>query len=249
MQIVRPHIKDIAKDFWDKAGMNTYPCDILGAVSLILPIDIVSLSKLSLVTIQEWLNARNVYIDINVNNRELHGFILTNRGNGIMFINGTDHENERRFTIAHEVSHFLLDYKILRDIAIQKFGDDILPVIDGERPPSLEEEVKGIISSINIKPFTHLLEKDGDGSFNSIKAFKAENNADELAIELLSPYDNVVIDIRQKRGKLSFEEVKYRAYLILIYKYKLPESIAKLYAKKLGYKITGGPSILNKLGF
>ena len=127
MQLIKSKISVIAREFWKTAGYNEkVPKDIYGAVNLVLPLDIINLSELSLRKIVLWLKKRNVTLNISIDDRALHGFILTYKGSGFIFINGTDSENERRYTVAHETSHFLLDYKIPRDRAIEKLGDDIV---------------------------------------------------------------------------------------------------------------------------
>lgn len=239
-----------AKDFWKSAGGNNiFPCDITGAVNLALPIDIVSLSELSLNKIQNWLSERKVFLDLEIDDRLLHGFILISRGTGFIFVNGTDTEEERRYTIAHEASHFLLDYKLPREIAVKKLGEGILEVMDGYREPTIEERIDGTLTSVSIKPYTHLLEKVGDGTFNNTDVLNSENNADELALELLAPYATVIKDTKPAQNKISFYDFKNQCYQILRSKYLIPDSIAEAYSSKLAYIATGAPSLLSKLGF
>lgn len=250
MLTVPTHIKKIAADFWNQVPKLKLqpPYDIAGAVSLILPLDIVSLCDLTLQKIDQWLSSKGISVPINVNDRHLHGFVLVNKGTGFIFINGTDVEEERLYTIAHEASHFILDYKIPRDKAINKIGNGIENVLDGLREATVDEQVEGIIHGISIRPFTHLLEKEGDGSFGSIKIFDSENNADALAIELLAPHAEVIKTTLNGK-KLTFSVFDQHCLDLLISKYKLPEIIAKQYSKRLAYAVTGGPSIMNKLGF
>lgn len=251
MLIVSPYIEKIAKDFWSQVGRykSNPPYDIAGAISLLLPLDIVSLSDLTLKKINIWLISNGINIPINVNDRHLHGFVLIKKGTGFMFINGTDSEEERAYTIAHEASHFILDYKIPRDKAIKKVGNGIESVLDGLREPTLDEQANGIINGISIQPFTHLLENDGDGSFRNIKVYDSENNADTLALELLAPYSEIIKITTTGRNKMSFDLFDQQCFDILISKYKLPGPIAEQYSKRLAYFVTGGPSIMGKLGF
>lgn len=249
MSVIKPHIARIAREFWSRAGKRSQPTyDIIGAVHLLLPVDIVSLSELSLRKVELWLAERNVALSIEINDRHLHGFILTHRGSGFIFINGTDSEEERRYTVAHEASHFILDYKIPRDKAIEKLGEQIIEVLDGDRNPTNDERIDGLLTSVNVQPYTHLLEKSGDGSFNNVKIFDSENDADALAIELLAPNASVIKYIRANKGKLSFYDFQDHALGILIEKYMLPVAIAKEYSLRLAYVATGGPSLLSKLG-
>jgi Zn-dependent peptidase ImmA (M78 family) len=179
----------------------------------------------------------------------LHGFILISRGSGFIFVNGMDIEEERRYTIAHEASHFLLDYKTPRDVAMKKLGESILEVMDGFREPTIEERIDGTLTSVTIKPYTHLLEKVGDGTFNNIEILNSENEADALALELLAPSSIVIKDINPNKNRISFYDFKNQCYQILRSKYLIPDSIAVAYSSKLAYTATGAPSLVSKLGF
>ena len=250
MQIANAHISSIAKEFWRQVGFESQPpYDIQGAVNLILPVDIICLSELSIRKIDLWLKSRGISIPIEIGDRALHGFILAFKGSGFIFINGTDHEDERRYTIAHEVSHFILDYKIPRDKAAEKLGAGILEVLDGQREATTAERIDGILSSISVRPFTHLLEKSGDGSFISSDVFDAENDADSLALELLAPASVVIRETRSKSEKIPFAEFKDKCSRLLVDKYGITNSISDNYATRLAYSVTGGPSLLSKLGF
>lgn len=250
MRVVSPYIETIANEFRKQTEQHWQPpYDIGGVISLSLPIDMVILSELSLSKIKDWLSAKGINILLEVNDRSLHGFVLISRGSGFMFINGTDNEEERRYTMAHEASHFLLDYKIPRDNAIQKLGSSIQDPLDGIRQPTLNERVDGLINGVSVQSFMHLLEKNGDGSFENIKIFDAENNADALAIELLAPHSEIIKETMAGQKKIQFDYFDERCRQILITKYKLPDPIAKEYAKRLAYSVTGGPSIMTKLGF
>jgi len=250
MGMVNNYAVSVAKEFWSATRINNEPpFDIAGAVSLLFPIDIVQLSDLSTAKIDHWFSSRNINIQTHVKDRHLHGFVVFSRGVGFMFVNGTDDEQERRYTIAHEISHFLLDYKIPRDKIILKLGVGVEEVLDGIREPSATEMVEGIIKHVSVKPFTHLLEKDGNGSFENLQVYHAENNADTLALELLAPASRLKAVVLKGKKKLSYAEFCSACNDLLLHRYKLPKKIAIDYAKILAYKITGGPSIMDKLGF
>jgi hypothetical protein len=250
MGMVNNYAVSVAREFWSATGLNNEPpFDIAGAVSLLFPIDIVQLSELSTAKIDRWFSARNINIQTHVQDRCLHGFVVFSRGVGFMFIDGTDDEQERRYTIAHEISHFLLDYKIPRDKIIKKLGSGVEEALDGLREPSATEMVEGIIKRVAVKPFTHLLEKEGDGSFENLQIYHAENNADTLALELLAPASRVKAETLKGKRKFSYAEFCNACNELLVQHYRLPAKIALDYAKVLAYRATGGPSIMNKLGY
>lgn len=250
MRLPEAYIQNIASEFWAQACQQANsPYDISRAVSLLFPIDIVCLCELSLEKIEKWLRERGIKMPIDVNDRCLHGFVLAAKGNGLIFINGTDLEDERRYTIAHEISHFILDYKLPRDKVIEKLGESIVEVIDGLREPTIEERVSGLVKNVIVRPFTHLLEKEGDGSFKTISIYNSENKADALALELLAPCRDVIRLVSNEKEKSVFAVFNEKCAHILINSYGLPLPVAIKYAKQLAYAVTGGPSIVNKLGF
>lgn len=245
----------IARHFWNTVGAdNVFPRDIGGAVSLALPIDIIYLPELNLKQIGTWLSQRKIPIEkismgFDVNDRFIHGFILAWRGTGSIFINAMDSEEERRYTIAHEASHFLLDHHIPRERAKKRFGESILKVIDGTRPATDEERIDSALSSVEIKLSTHLLAKDGDGTFDDLEVLNSENDVDSLALELLAPSSQVIQDANPKKSKISFHNFKNQCYHVLRTTYLIPDSVANAYATRLAYKTAGPPSLMSELGF
>jgi hypothetical protein len=119
--------------------------------------------------------------------RELHGCLVARAGRGLIFVDETDHENERRFTVAHEAAHFVLEYLVPRQRAMDHFGPGIAAVLDGARPPSLAERLSAVLDSVPIGVRIHLMERSESGSVCRWDVLEAEAHADRLALELLAP--------------------------------------------------------------
>ena len=248
-RIVKSIIVETARRFWRRAGGNrSWPCDIERAVQLALPVIIVQLSPLSINSILRWLAEKGYDFRIDVTNRLLHGLLLIHRGAGIVFINGTDSIRERRFTLAHEVSHFLLNYFLPREKVVEKLGESIVEVLDGIREPTIEERISGILQGVSPQPKPHFLEKRGDGGFDNYHNWSAENHADSLAVEILAPHKIVCQELLTTYPRSNYKGYKEKAESLLYEKYQLPRGIAQLYSGKLSYYITGGTSIVEKLG-
>lgn len=190
----------------------------------------------------------NVYNSTNVQDRLLHGFLLTQHGDGIIFINGTDSEPERRFTLAHEVAHFLIEYYLPRQKAIREFGEGIIEVLNGLRKPTVDERVHGLVKSISVKTSTHLVEKFGKGDFLKHKIWQAENDADELAIELLAPFHKVCLIVKSMPDTTdTSHNLLGEVYELLTNRFLLPESISDNYSHRIVHAIRGGESVREKL--
>ncbi|GAK61107.1 hypothetical protein U27_01005 [Candidatus Vecturithrix granuli] len=243
------HISDIAESFWKKAGgVTCWPCDLERAIALVLPLDIVLLSDLTIKRIEEWFHQRHTYYQFPGKRTRLHGCLLVYRGVGFVFIDGSDSKEERLFTLAHEVSHFIVEYVQPRLKACELLGEEIIEVLDGLRPPSVEERIESIMSAINIKPHVHLLEHGGTGASARSSIWQAEDRADELALELVAPAEIVLSDLKATFDSMSYFECCHVAADILTQKFGLPGNVAKTYARQLAQALTGGPSVLSSLG-
>jgi hypothetical protein len=126
--------------------------------------------------------------------RRFHGCFGSHRDRAVILIDPNDPPDERRFTFAHELAHFLRDYLHPREQAAKRFGRDILQVLDGDRPPTAGERLAGALSGVPLGPHTHLLERDRWGRIVDPAAREAEDGADRLAFELLAPFDAVRAD-------------------------------------------------------
>lgn len=242
-------ITKIAESFWDKAGgIKKWPCDLEQAASSTLPLDTICLSCLTIKKINSWLNERNVSYPFPRIQSRLHGCLLVYRGAGFVFIDGSDSKPERFYTLAHEVSHFMVEYLIPRRKALELFGESILEVLDGFRPPTPEERINSIITSIDVQPYIHLLEHNHLNSTTRYKIWQVENRADQLALEMIAPFRKVSNDLTKSNKTKTYDLCYNAATKLLTRKYGLPASIANGYAERLTQSITGGPSVLSYLG-
>lgn len=249
MRFSKPQIERIAREFWstvDQVYRENF--DILGAVETSLTIDLIQLQKLSLRKIQDWLDARKINIAIDAIDRDLHGALLIKAGSVCMFVEEAGDEIQQRFTIAHEVSHFLLDYQIPLERALLQFGAEIEEVLNGNQKATRSQLVTSMINGVNLEPYSFLIEKTGNGSFLSWSNFNAENEADYLALELLAPRTKVINEAIASATLLTYSQFKRKSQEILKDKYRIPSEVAHQYASELAYLVTNGPSFLDKLG-
>ncbi len=243
------HIAEIAEAFWKQSGgITCWPCDLERAVALLLPLDIVILSNLTIKKMEEWFHQRHTYYQFPAKRTRLHGCLLVYRGVGFVFIDGSDSKEERLFTLAHEVSHFIVEYVQPRLKACELLGDEIIGVLDGIRPPSIEERIESILRAINITPHIHLLEHEDTGAFARSSIWQAEDRADELALELVAPVEVVLGELKATSESMSYFECCHVVADVLMQKFGLPGVVAKTYARQLAQTLTGGPSVLSSLG-
>jgi hypothetical protein len=180
-----------AESFWSDAGVElTFPRDVRRAVARSQPISVVTLSALHVAKAEAWLRRQGMTIAIGVVDRPLRACLVAHAGAGIIFVDGADSENEQRFSLAHELAHFLVDYVAPRSAAVSRLGEGILAVLDGRRPARTDERVVGVLANVTVRPHIHIMGRfDDRGRPEAIEC--AETTADALARELLAPWDIV----------------------------------------------------------
>ena len=180
-------VENTAQEFWALAGTTpSYPCDIKTVITLTLPLELYSVAGLRVKDVLDWAERIRLNCLIRGRDRRLHGCLIADRGKGTIFFDTRDHENEQRFTLAHELAHFLLDYQAPRQRALTIFGETILPVIDGDRPPALAERLHAVLSTVHLGVMSHLMERPDEG-LPSDTVIDVEDRANRLALELLAP--------------------------------------------------------------
>src|SRR5690348_4172761 len=109
--------------FWAAAGgPPSYPRDVEAALLRTLPLAIVSLPTLRPVAIDAWLVRNGAAPCFAADSGRLHACLVARRGRGIIFLAGGDAPAQRRFSLAHELAHFLIDYARPRARAVEALG-------------------------------------------------------------------------------------------------------------------------------
>lgn len=250
MRFSKPQIERIAREFWltvDQEYRDGF--DIVNAIDTSVFINLRRIKELSLKKLEEWLKEMTDQEEFNIDDRHLHGALIIKGPSIFMFVEASEDEVQQRFTVAHEVSHFLLDYHLPKERAILALGKEIEDVLNGNLPPSNIQRTLSAIKGVDIAPYSFLIEKTGNGSFENWSNFNAENEADYLALELLAPRARVISETISSTKRLAYSQFTRKSKEILIEKYRIPVRIADQYASELGYSVTSGPSFLDKLGF
>jgi hypothetical protein len=187
---------EVAQRFWAHARLPlTYPRDIEHAVALVLPLAIVKLPTLTTGEVTDWLASHDVVVQVNSEPLSLMGCLVANRGHGIVFACGGDSPEEQRLTVAHEAAHFLRHYLMPREQVLRALGGAIAPVLDGEREATPEERIAGLLAGVRVGAHVHLLPRlAGDDS----RIATAEDEADDLGLELVAPRDAVLAFLRTR---------------------------------------------------
>lgn len=227
-------IRDWAERFWLLAGQSEpFPRSLESAVSWALPLTIIKLPRLDGETINDYLQQVGLSPACRTTFRALRGCLLARGGSGMVFLDGTDPADEMRFTLAHEVAHFLLDHLHPRQRAVQALGSSIHEVLDGLRDPTSAERLNALLQSVSFERLDHYLDRQTDGTIGCQKILRAEDRADRLALELLAPIQSVEESLAAQSATGSDANAGNLIHWILVKEYGLPREIAKTYSRFL----------------
>lgn len=234
-------------DFWQSCGeVEPFPRSLERSISLALPLTVVKLPRLKLLSIESWLQQRGIAFHFNCVSRAVRGCLVAFGGEGLIFVDGADPEDERRFTIAHELAHFIVDYRLPRETAICKFGFTITEVFDGVRTPSVRERIHSVLTSTSLGVYTNLMEREFAqvGAYSGV--WEIEDRADRIALALLAPPESVLSEVDTSAA--GFEERYQNIKTALQEKFGLPASIVESYGRELLVSVGRGPSWVESLG-
>lgn len=230
--------EELAVDyFWEIAGdIEPYPRSLEYSITMALPVAIIKLPHLALGNIENWFRSRHISYSFNCESRFVRGCLIAYGGKGFIFCDGTDSLNEIRFTLAHEVGHFLIDYWYPRQKAINKFGVEILEVFDGLREPTVAERIQSIFERTKIGTVSNLMDRQ-DAS-ESIWAI--EDQADRVGFALLAPPNEVLrnMDFSQNQFSERFKILSEKLTNV----FGLPPVAASTYSNALLRHIGRGPT-------
>lgn len=216
---------ELANNFWEDVGEpEPFPRSLRRSIACALPLSVVLLPKLSVSSALDWLKACGIICQLGGVDRPLRACLVARNGHGIAFLDGADCEDEQRFSLAHELAHFLRDYWQPRLIAGRRLGVKALQVFDGQRPPDSAERVSALLRLTSIGFHAHLMDRENGLVSHDIE--ERESSADRLAFELLAPAEHVLASCHEFKPRLGLDNVKN----LLRNCYQLPARQAAIYA-------------------
>lgn len=212
--------------------------ELLRKVSLFHPLSLVDVPRLTCGLARDWLDAKErAHGGLPRTSRRLHGCMVADRGWGFLFYDSQDPAQQQRFTLAHEVAHFVLEHRLPRARALRAFGQGILPVLDGQRAPSAHESLFLMLKRIPLGVQVRLMDRNDSGEPCTANAMEAEQRADRLAFELLAPAREVL--------PLLNHSSKEAAEAELCSRFGLPKREARSYTRLLAREPARRPFFLD----
>lgn len=183
---------DLARRFEAALGerLPPVPRDFLSAAAWTLPLMSHSESRLTLARAIGFLDRCGLPRPADPGpDRRLRACLAVVNGAGVLFLDSDDPPDERRFSAAHELAHYLRDIDQARREAAAHLGPAALEVIDGRRPATVAERLRGLLALRPVAPVLHVLARDAGGRPLTEGERRAEREADRLAFELLAPVE------------------------------------------------------------
>jgi hypothetical protein len=228
-------LAEVADDLWRRTGgPPPFPRNLEeAAADAGLPVLFVQIPGLTAEKAEAWIARRHGVFRFLCPARALRGCIVALRGEAAIFTDPEDTPEERRFTEAHELAHFLCDYERPRQDALAALGPVIRPVLDGDRFPTPVERMHAALAGVPLGAYTDLIGRDEMGGAGTARTLRAELRADHLALHLLAPQDAVFARLPGVPGETERNAFGRTVVGVLCREFGLPDWAAREYGRRL----------------
>ena len=211
-----------------------------------LPVVFVEVRGLTVSSAMAELSSRNVPVPRKTDRDwELRGLMAAFRGWGYLLVDSRDPEDERRWAMAHELGHFLLEYHDPWEQVHRRLGSEAAKALDhpqGLRRLEARRRLAAILDGLPMRLDFSLMRRDPQGGYSCQFTAEAEHCADVLAWELLAP-------ARELKERVSefldgpTARLKRELMTVAVNTYKVPLWAARPHVERLVRRWTGGTTL------
>lgn len=194
--------------------------------------------------IEAWLNRSQIKVHLPMPDQALYGFLYVQNEMVIIFLEADADPKERKFTLAHELAHYLLEYVWPQQQAIRVLGQGAASLFSKRRLPDLKERVWGTLHDLPLYPRKDLLSNKQMDAAGRLALAAAENNADMLAFELMAPFELLRSCEQQGNHRATFMYI----HNLLQTVFDFPPTQAQIYAQLTTDRLLGRASVQELLG-
>jgi Zn-dependent peptidase ImmA (M78 family) len=226
----------VADTFWELLGCEPqYPCDLEKLLLWDQPVDFGltfdALPNLDLAAVKRYALRRRMQYRVVQARRRQHGFLLADSDGACVLYEANDPVDEQRFTKAHEVAHFLIDYYLPRRRGLELLGESSRGALEGSRAPNQQERLHAAMAQVRLGVLENLTERTRDNR-PSTRTLLAEDRADRIALELLAPAELVLKRLERAPRMERDQQLQWLAALLQA-DFGLPKQEANEYAHEL----------------
>jgi hypothetical protein len=217
---------DLASGFWRTVGVEEgFPRTLEAPLETGYDVTVKRLPGLTLASIRDWLAPLGIVVG-ETPDRRLCGCLAAARGSAFIFVDGDDVADEQRYTLAHELAHFIRDVWQPRQRVERMLGKVGTEVCDGDRAATQDERIAATLEGLGLSVQVHLLPRDAAGRPSTAAIADHEECADVLAFELLAPVAHLA-----QAGALGWSDSELLHRLVSVY--GLPPRDAARYVDRL----------------
>lgn len=216
-------VQELAEEFWERAGrVEPFPRRLRDALeSGAFDVTIKEEPRLSIHKVENRLAFVGIHYRSGEPDRPLRACVAAHGGAAWIFLDRDDPADEKTGSTAHETAHFMRHCFQPRQRAAAALGGGILAVIDGRRPATPAEELSATLHRVHLTVNVHYLHRDGAHQPACVR--NVEDEADQLAWQLLAPVEEVL-------ARAGAEDELSQVVRLLRTTFGLPPTMADEYA-------------------
>ena len=235
--------------FWRRAsGPSGFPVDIQYAAMSALEVYVEEVEGLTTSNAFSRIQNPERGESDQIAKRRLHGCIAVSRKGAAILVEESDDEAQKRFTVAHEAAHFILEVKRRQERVESRLGHEFSDILHGRLEATPTERIDAWLRNVRSDALLHFMDRLPGGGYGCARTAVSECLADELAVEIIAPRSELIA-ATSSFETMSFSDSIIAAQRVAERRFGLPEEIAERHVGRALWRSRGGPSAAERFGF